>query len=304
MQSAGLTAGVVQAVPSRRRAADAVDVAAAILGGVLGGAAALGSGLVVAALIIGIVVVAAVQLAFLSLTGRTLGLRVLNLRRVDNLTALPSTVLGAAEAALVPWRPRSVLTADLSRGRDPLAPVSSAASLAELHVASGAEPSPSERPLGRRAQGDSPHGLSPHDLGDVPPSAADSPRRSRHGARAATADATGTALASVRLLFDTGAELELSGSLLVGRNPETDARGTDVHALPDLSRSLSRTHVLLDWRDGLLWVTDLNTTNGSAIVDADGGYRPLVPGLKSAASPGWRVEIGRRTIQILPGAPA
>ncbi|MCU1527659.1 MAG: hypothetical protein JWP75_1422, partial [Frondihabitans sp.] len=132
----------------------------------------------------------------------------------------------------------------------------------------------------------------------------DGPRRRRHGARAAAVDPAGPVFASVRLVFDSGDEVTIDKPLIVGRNPETDAGGTAVHALPDLSRSLSRTHALLDWRDGLLWVTDLNTTNGSAVVDADGGVRPLVPGLRTAASIGWRVELGERSIEVLPGVPA
>ncbi|MBF4577756.1 FHA domain-containing protein [Frondihabitans sp. VKM Ac-2883] len=297
-QTGGLLAGVVPSAPARRRSADAIDigllVVVAALVGLCGVAANSHAAVIAVAGGVAVLATVIVQVMVLSRTGRTLGLRLLGLRRVDNLTALPPSVVDAVVPSIVTRRPRSLLTADLTRGRDPLEPARALAILAE-HAVAGAEPSPSERPQGQRAE----------DPGTDAAHPGAAPRRSRHGSRAtAPAESGGPAYASVRLVFDSGDEIPLRGSLLVGRNPETDGGGTPVHALPDLSRSLSRTHALLDWRDGLLWVTDLNSASGSAIVDSSGGYRPLVPGLKTAASLGWRVEIGRRSIEILPGDPA
>jgi pSer/pThr/pTyr-binding forkhead associated (FHA) protein len=73
-----------------------------------------------------------------------------------------------------------------------------------------------------------------------------------------------------------------------------------VHALPDLSRSLARTHALLEVADGLLWVTDLGSANGSAITDRDGVSQPLVAGLRTAAAVGWTVRLGGRSFEVHP----
>lgn len=297
-QTGGLLAGVVQAAAPRRRLAVVIDLGALLVGAALFAATVVETASLAALIllaVVGAVVVGAVELVALRSSGRTLGLRLLDLRHVDNLTALPPTITAAVVSAVARWRPRSSLTADLRRGRDPLTPAHGEVVLAEQGLATGASPSAAERPVSSASERD-PAGVLPD--GEVR-------RRRRHGARAAaTAEAQGPTFVSAKLVFDSGDEVLLDHPLLVGRNPETDAGGTAVHALPDLSRSLSRTHALLEWRDGLLWVTDLNTTNGSAIVDADGGVRPLVPGLRTAASIGWRVELGERSLEILPGVPA
>lgn len=297
-QTGGLLAGVVQAAAPRRRLAVLIDAALAVLVAVGAASALVETGsrpAVLLAAVVGALAAVAVQLVILRSSGRTLGFRLLDLRLVDNLTALPPTVAGAVVGAVARWRPRASLTADLRRGRDPLTPAHAPIALAEQHLATGRSPSAAERP--RPGEGQDPAG-QPVETGAAP-------RRRRHGARpSAVGEIAGPSFLSARLVFDSGDEVVLDRPLLVGRNPETDAAGTAVHALPDLSRSLSRTHALFDWRDGLLWVTDLNTTNGSAIVDADGGVRPLVPGLRTAASIGWRVELGERSLEILPGAQA
>ncbi|RZL88957.1 MAG: FHA domain-containing protein, partial [Variovorax sp.] len=76
------------------------------------------------------------------------------------------------------------------------------------------------------------------------------------------------------------------------------------HALPDIARTLSRSHALLEWADGLLWVTDLHTTNGTTITAPDGAVQPLVPGQRTAAAIGWHVELGERDYTVTAGDPA
>lgn len=102
---------------------------------------------------------------------------------------------------------------------------------------------------------------------------------------------------AVDLVFDSGERVELTRTLLVGRLPAN--RAGDEHAVfawPDLSRSLSKTHALLEWTGQVLWVTDLGSTNGSALVDPDGTRQPLAPGVRGAAAIGWTVQLGDRRV--------
>ena len=69
-------------------------------------------------------------------------------------------------------------------------------------------------------------------------------------------------------------------------------------ALADLSRTLSKTHALLEWSGSVLWVTDLHSANGSVLVSPDGESRPLVPGIRGAAAIGWTVECGSRSFKV------
>jgi hypothetical protein len=288
---AGLLAGVAQATATRRRTAALVDVAVAVLPAVAVVAASVtaadgGTATTVGAVLAGVGVVVLVGAAlFVAVTrrGRSVGLLVTRCRRVDLLTALPPHLGTALRGALAPWSPHATLTADLRRGRDPLDPA--------LH------------PLG------------PEDLGPVvvprapasPPGAPEGRRAARAARRAAPgsgADGDRTPLADVRLVPTTGDVVVVGGTVLVGRKPETPDPGVVVHALPDIARTLSRNHALLEWADGLLWVTDLHTTNGTTVTAPDGAVQPLVPGQRTATAIGWHVELGERDYTVTAGDPA
>jgi hypothetical protein len=68
--------------------------------------------------------------------------------------------------------------------------------------------------------------------------------------------------------------------------------------LADLSRTLSKTHALLEWSGQVLWVTDLHSANGSVLISPDGERRPLVPGIRGAAAVGWTVQCGARSFTV------
>lgn len=108
---------------------------------------------------------------------------------------------------------------------------------------------------------------------------------------------------SVVIAFDDGQRLEVSGTVLVGRNP---APGPDDEVdalipLNDLSRSISKTHACLRWDGRVLWVSDRASTNGTAVVDAS-GTRQISPQVEEPAFPGGRVNLGDRffTIESIP----
>jgi FHA domain len=114
---------------------------------------------------------------------------------------------------------------------------------------------------------------------------------------------------AVAIVFDTGRRQMIHTSLLIGRSPEsnraaeqrsgTPARGeVPALALADLSRTLSKTHALLEWSGSVLWVTDLHSANGSVLVSPDGERRPLVPGIRGPAAIGWTVECGSRSFSV------
>jgi hypothetical protein len=114
---------------------------------------------------------------------------------------------------------------------------------------------------------------------------------------------------AVVIVFDTGRRQVISTSLLIGRSPEgvrgSEHRGSPrtegeqpMLALADLSRTLSKTHALLEWSGSVLWVTDLHSANGSVLISPDGESRPLVPGIRGAAAIGWTVKCGSRSFTV------
>jgi hypothetical protein len=213
-----------------------------------------------------------ISLALMGYRGRSVGRLVFGLRTVDDLTGTPVSarkVISRISASR--WTSRTV-TARLAGGRDPLdlAP----AALLGTDLAQGA----------------------------APEAAVFAPTEAAKPARTLTSD-------TVALVFDTGRRHVLRGSLLVGRSPE-NSRGLTprdpripavdhpVLGLADLSRTLSKTHALLEWSGRVLWVTDLHSANGSVLISPDGERRPLVPGIRGAAAVGWTVQCGARSFTV------
>lgn len=101
-----------------------------------------------------------------------------------------------------------------------------------------------------------------------------------------------------RLMFSTGQMLTVDGSALVGRTPSPgpgEAVDT-VFSVDDPTRSVSRTHFRVDWRDGRLTVTDRGSANGLVV---DGG-QPLPSGQPVELHDGDRIVLGDQsfTVQI------
>ncbi|WP_136520742.1 DUF5684 domain-containing protein [Cellulomonas telluris] len=94
-----------------------------------------------------------------------------------------------------------------------------------------------------------------------------------------------------QLRLDDGRLVPLERTLVVlGRRPPETDDSTQVVALADPTRTLSKTHARIELRDGGWWVTDLGSTNGVVLTDAGGAERLLVPG--EAAPLAGRLRLG------------
>ena len=229
----------------------------------------------------------AAQLAMLSRRGRSLGRVALGLRTVDDLTGNPVSVRKVISRLSASHVTRRTVLADLARGRDPLT-----VALPALRGSDLAEGSRLDLAL------------------FAVPGSADAARE--------------TVSDSVLIVFDTGRRQVVRGSLLIGRSPDRLGRPSRPPAgfsslalrrpendpsspsgveppllsLPDLSRTLAKTHALLEWSGAVLWVTDLHSANGSVLVSPDGDIRPLVPGIRAPAAIGWTVRCGNRSFTV------
>jgi len=95
------------------------------------------------------------------------------------------------------------------------------------------------------------------------------------------------------LTFETGHRVEVTTSVLIGRDPEGEA-GSEAALLPfdDPHRSLSKTHARLWCRGDELVVEDLDSTNGVVVVRA-GADHEVVPGTPFALAPGDELYLGQ-----------
>ena len=210
-------------------------------------AAAFGAGFVLHPVVGAVlaVIVALLVVADRARTGRSPGLRLTRLRTVDRATALPSS------RALLPGRG---LTADLTRGRDPLLVVPAA------DVTVPADPVP----------------------------AAADPWMAQETARTP----------GVVVVTDEGATVTVLGTTIVGRSP-VDPTGTHyLLGIPDIGRSISRSHAVLELDGPLLWVTDLASANGSAVALPGQQFSPLTPHVRTPAPAGSRIALGTRTLHV------
>ena len=104
-----------------------------------------------------------------------------------------------------------------------------------------------------------------------------------------------------RLVFPDGVGAKaVEGALFLGRNPTRTAERPDAELLPliDPAKSLSKTHVLLEVEGGVLWVHDLDSTNGVFIVQANGDAVEVEPGTRAAVPAGSELEFGDYIVRV------
>ena len=101
----------------------------------------------------------------------------------------------------------------------------------------------------------------------------------------------------LRLTTDDGAERVVDKAVVIGRNPS--APGTEVlFVMKDDTRSVSKTHLLIDGTGEDITVTDLGSTNGSAILREDGSRESLVPNSPTVLPTGAQLTLGDRTLSV------
>ncbi|MEO8284549.1 MAG: FHA domain-containing protein, partial [Pseudarthrobacter sp.] len=107
-------------------------------------------------------------------------------------------------------------------------------------------------------------------------------------------------VAVLRIKLDDGRDFQLDRSVLVGRNPvgQTGEQQAQLLAVTDPGRSISKTHLHLLTDGAGIWVTDRNSTNGSAVTTPDGRRTPLQPGVPAFVNPGSTVHFGDRSFHL------
>lgn len=105
--------------------------------------------------------------------------------------------------------------------------------------------------------------------------------------------------AQATAVLDSGVRLTLPASLVIGRNPVAADAGTasEVFQWTDLTRTMSKSHVQLEWDGQHAWVTDLGSTNGSTLQDA-GQPITLTPFSRTALPIGAVLSLGDRTLVV------
>jgi len=105
------------------------------------------------------------------------------------------------------------------------------------------------------------------------------------------------------LAFADGQTAAVGATIVVGRDPAAPASHPSARAVPvaDPLKSVSKTHALIEQRDGLLWVTDLHSTNGTKVTNAIGEATSCPPGIAMPVGDGWTVSAGEFAITARSG---
>ncbi len=100
----------------------------------------------------------------------------------------------------------------------------------------------------------------------------------------------------LRLVVDDGSSYTIQHAALIGRDPTVppDPRHTLI-AIPDLSRTISKSHLLIEITDDELAVTDLKSSSGTMIL---GERTPLVPYVRTMVPWGAKLALGERHVTL------
>jgi len=93
----------------------------------------------------------------------------------------------------------------------------------------------------------------------------------------------------------------VTGTAVLGRNPAAIAAIPDAAlvSIADPAKSVSKTHLLVEVDGEGLWITDLDSTNGTVTVSPTGVQLVLEPRVRSRVADGSAVSLGEFTMRAL-----
>ena len=101
------------------------------------------------------------------------------------------------------------------------------------------------------------------------------------------------------LVVDSGQREKIDAILVIGREPSNATAGERLVALPDPTRSLSRTHMRVGVTDTGPWVEDAFSTNGVMIRTAENAVTRLEGNKRTPVPFGTTLILGERTMKIV-----
>lgn len=103
------------------------------------------------------------------------------------------------------------------------------------------------------------------------------------------------------LVLDDGQIIDVTRPILLGRRPEAgsaEEEGAELVEIVDVTRTVSKTHLLLEVGADGLSVTDRGSTNGSTVTGTDGSSTGCVPGESTPVTDGTIVSFGDHYLTV------
>ncbi|SDT19285.1 FHA domain-containing protein [Friedmanniella luteola] len=101
------------------------------------------------------------------------------------------------------------------------------------------------------------------------------------------------------VVLDDGRVVEVTDSLLIGRDP--DGRAGRVLGIGDDTRTVSRSHLRFELDAAHLYVVDLGSANGTSVTGPDGAPRRCSPDLRTPVDVDDIVSFGRHWVRVTRG---
>jgi hypothetical protein len=103
------------------------------------------------------------------------------------------------------------------------------------------------------------------------------------------------------VVLPTGQSLPVASAVIIGRDPVANASWPAAVLLPalDPAKSLSKTHALLEIDGGILWVHDLDSTNGVFVAAPGVDVVQVDPGTRVMVPDGAEVELGEFIVTVV-----
>ncbi|WP_338069844.1 FHA domain-containing protein [Bifidobacterium ruminantium] len=84
----------------------------------------------------------------------------------------------------------------------------------------------------------------------------------------------------------------MPSTLVLGRKPAPQRLQDMVLTVPDHTGTVSRSHARIEITEDGLWITDLGSTNGTRVIDAEGKENVLRPGRRFEVLGKSRIFLG------------
>jgi hypothetical protein len=107
------------------------------------------------------------------------------------------------------------------------------------------------------------------------------------------------------VVFDDGRDVGIREvGVVVGRDPAPPSSHPAAEPFPveDPYKSVSKTHAVLAVESGMLWITDLHSTNGTRVTNDVGEATLCPPGVPMPVGAGWAISMGEFTVRAKLGA--
>jgi pSer/pThr/pTyr-binding forkhead associated (FHA) protein len=105
-----------------------------------------------------------------------------------------------------------------------------------------------------------------------------------------------------QLRIDDGTVVDIDGVVLIGRAPRPSGNDADVRliTIDDPHRTVSKSHLAIGVTDGVVWVEDRHSTNGTAVrTPGATTLTPLAPGVRVPLAAAAVIHFGRHTAQVV-----